>query len=117
MGARLDLVTFDSPDIERLAAFWSAAIDLHEVEREDGDRWIVLADGDDRRCLGLQRGAQRGGSVHLDLACRAEEFDAEVQRLLDLGARVLSPPRHESYGSIVNLTDPDGNAFDLCAYR
>lgn len=116
MVARFDLVTVDSPHPDALAAFWSAAIGLHEVEREDGDRWIVLADADGRRRLGIQRGDTRPGSIHLDLACEPDEFDAEFARLVGLGAVARSAVRREPYGAIVNLTDPDGNLFDLCAY-
>lgn len=116
MPARFDLVTIDSPHTERLAAFWSAALALHETEREDGDRWIVLSSTDGVRRIGLQRGAHRPGGTHLDLVCEPAEFDVEHERLVALGAAELSPPRHEPYGSIVNLADPDGNAFDLCAY-
>jgi predicted enzyme related to lactoylglutathione lyase len=54
--------------------------------------------------------------MHLDLRCAPGEFDAELGRLVELGATALQEPRREPYGSIVNLADPDGNAFDLCAY-
>lgn len=116
MPSRFDLVTIDSPHTDRLAAFWSAALALHESEREDGDRWIVLSSADGVRRIGLQRGEHRPGGTHLDLVCHPGEFAAEHARLLALGAAELRPPRHEPYGSIVNLVDPDGNAFDLCAY-
>ena len=111
-----DLVTIDSPDTDGIARFWSAALDLHEVEREDGSRWIVLADRSGTRRLGIQRGDVRTGSVHLDLACPPADFEPELTRLLGLGARQVEAARRESYGSIVNLVDPDGNPFDLCAY-
>lgn len=117
VATRFDLVTIDSPDTERLASFWRAALHLHESQREDGDRWIVLSSADGVRRIGLQRGVHRPGGTHLDLACEPDEFDAEHARLLTLGAVELAPPRHEPYGSIVHLADPDGNAFDLCAYR
>ena len=117
MATRFDLVTVDSPHTDALAGFWSAVLGLHEVEREDGDRWIVLADEDGRRRIGLQTGAARPGSMHLDLACSPDEFDGEVARIVELGATQLGPPRREPYGSIANLVDPDGNPFDLCAYR
>lgn len=117
MPARFDLVTIDSPDTDRLAAFWRAVLGLAEVEREDGSRWIVLAEPDGARRLGLQRGPHRPGGVHLDLRCEPGEFDVERERLLALGADELAPARREPYGMIVNLADPDGNAFDLCAYR
>jgi predicted enzyme related to lactoylglutathione lyase len=115
--ARFDLVTLDSPDTEAIAQFWSDAATLHEVEREDVDRWIVLADSAGVRRLGIHRGATIPGSIHLDLACSPETFEEEVARLVRLGAQRLGDPRREPYGSIVNLADPDGNCFDLCAYR
>ena len=116
MSSRFDLVTLDSPATDALARFWSAVLDLHEVEREDGDRWIVLADTDGRRRIGLQRGATRPGSVHLDVACAPDAFEQELSRIRALGAASLGEPRREPYGSIANLADPDGNPFDLCAY-
>jgi predicted enzyme related to lactoylglutathione lyase len=112
---RFDLVTIDSPGTERLAAFWCAALGLRVMEREDGDRWIVL--GDTVRRIGLQRGEHRPGGTHLDLACEPEQFDAEVTRLESLGARLVRPCRREPYGAIANMADPDGNLFDLCAYH
>lgn len=116
MGARFDLVTLDAAEPDRMARFWSAALDLVETEREDGDRWIVLASRDGVRRLGLQRGRPRPGSVHLDLVCGLDELDGEVERLAALGAVVLSPVRREPYGAIANLADPEGNLFDVCAY-
>jgi len=111
---RFDLVTIDSPSPDVLVRFWSAALGLRELEREDGDRWVVV--GDSQRRIGVQRGVHRAGGMHLDLACDVEEFDAEIRRLVSLGAHLLAPVRHESYGSIANMADPDGNPFDLCAY-
>ena len=116
MTVGFDLVTIDTPDTSRLAAFWSAALHLHEVEREDGDRWVVLADTAGVRRLGLQRGSHRASSIHLDLVCDPDEFEREVSRLQALGATLLAPARHEPYGAIANLHDPDGNPFDVCAY-
>jgi catechol 2,3-dioxygenase-like lactoylglutathione lyase family enzyme len=117
MASSFDLVTIDAVDTDATARFWSVALGLHEVEREDVDRWVVLADGDGVRRLGIQRGVTNGGSMHLDLACEPAEFDPEIERLVELGARLVAPARREAYGSIANLLDPDGNPFDLCAYR
>lgn len=116
MSTAFDLVTIDVGQTEIAAAFWSNVLGLVEVQREDGDRWIVLGDADGRRRIGLQRGPSRPGGVHLDLQCSLDEFDAEVLRLLALGAQLATPVRHESYGAIANLVDPFGYLFDLCAY-
>ena len=115
-ATRFDLVTLNSPSTHASARFWSAVAELHEVEREDVDRWIVLADRHGVRRLGIQRGPSRRGSVHVDLACDPDLFEEELRRLISLGARVLDEPRVEPYGAIANLADPDGNPFDLCAY-
>lgn len=116
MAARFDLVTFDVADPDRMAAFWAAVLGLVETEREDVDRWIVLSSPDGVRRIGLQRGAPRPGSVHLDLACDLAQFDAELERIVAAGAVLRSPVRSEPYGRIANLADPEGNLFDLCAY-
>jgi predicted enzyme related to lactoylglutathione lyase len=116
MATVFDVVTFDVAEPARISAFWRAALDLVETEREDGDRWIVLSTRDGVRRIGLQRGTPRPGTVHLDLACTLGQFDREMARLVALGATVVRAPRREPYGSIVNLTDPEGNGFDLCAY-
>jgi predicted enzyme related to lactoylglutathione lyase len=111
-----DLVTIDCERPDPLGAFWRGVLGLVELEREDGDRWQVIGHADGRRVLGFQRGAHRIGGVHLDLACPFADFAAEHARLESLGARTVRAPRHEPYGSIVNLADPEGNLFDLCAY-
>ena len=111
-----DLVTLDVASPDAAADFWKAVLGLVESEREDGDRWIVLSDVDGVRRIGLQRGIPRPGGVHLDLACSPDEFDAECRRIVELGAEMIGDPRHEPYGSIVNLRDPEGYVFDLCAY-
>lgn len=116
MAIHFDLVTLDSGAPDDLARFWAAALDLVEVEREDVDRWIVLGTRDGLRRLGIQMGTVRPGSMHLDLSCTEADFDSEMNRLLDLGAHLVGPARREAYGWIVNLTDPDGNPVDICAY-
>jgi predicted enzyme related to lactoylglutathione lyase len=116
VATRFDLVTLDVEHPDDAAAFWSEALGLVETEREDVDRWIVLSSPDGVRRIGLQRGAHRPGSVHLDLACEIDEFAPERERLLALGATETRPPRTEPYGAIANLADPEGNLFDLCAY-
>lgn len=117
MAARFDLVTLDVPDPDRSATFWQLLLGLEIGEREDEGRWVCLHDDTGVRRVGLQRGAVRPGGIHLDLACAPDEFESELQRFQDLGAVLLAPVRHESYGSIANLRDPDGHVFDLCAYH
>lgn len=116
VASTFDLVTITTRDTERLSGFYAGALGLVEVEREDGDRWIVLAEPDGRRRVGFQRGVDRPGSIHLDLRCRPDELTEEVSRLVSLGARLSTPVRTEPYGQVANLVDPAGHELDLVAY-
>ncbi len=115
VAAAFDIVTIDTPDTVGLSGFWCAVLGLVELEREDGTRWIAIGRTDGTRVLGFQIGVHRAGGTHIDLDCSLDEFDEELDRLVRLGA-VAAEPRTEPYGRIANLTDPDGNPFDLCAY-
>jgi catechol 2,3-dioxygenase-like lactoylglutathione lyase family enzyme len=115
-ASRLDIVTLNTPRTNELSKFWDDLLGLQEIEREDGDRWILLGDANGGRTMGFQRGEHVDGSIHLDLSCSTSDFPNERERILQLGAIETRPMRSEPYGLIANFADPDGNLFDLCAY-
>ncbi len=115
--AKFDLVTIDVPQPNDAAQFWSTALDLTELEREDVDRWIVIGELDGTRRIGFQRGTSRPGGVHLDLVCEYHEFSATVISLQAMGATLARPIRAEPYGSIANMVDPSGYSFDVNSYN
>jgi predicted enzyme related to lactoylglutathione lyase len=115
-ASRFDIVTLNSPRTNELSNFWAELLGLQEIEREDGDRWILLGDTNGARTMGFQRGEHVAGSVHIDLSCSTSDFPVERERILRLGAVETRPMRSEPYGLIANFADVDGNLFDLCAY-
>ena len=115
-ASRFDIVTLNSLRTNELSKFWADLLGLQEIEREDGDRWILLGDTNGGRTIGFQRGEHVDGSMHLDLSCSTRDFPAERERIMQLGAIETRPIRSEPYGLIANFADPDGNLFDLCAY-
>ena len=115
-ASRFDIVTLNSPRTNELAKFWAELLGLQEIEREDGDRWILLGNTNGGRTIGFQRGEHVAGSVHIDLSCSTSDFPNERERILRLGAVETRPMRSEPYGLIANFADVDGNLFDLCAY-
>ena len=114
--SRFDIVTLNTPRTDELSKFWAGLLGLQEIEREDGNRWILLGDSNGGRTIGFQRGEHVDGSMHLDLSCSTDDFPNERERMLQLGAIETRPMRSEPYGLIANFADPDGNLFDLCAY-
>ena len=115
-ASRLDIVTLNTPRTNELSKFWADLLGLQEIEREDGDRWILLGSSNGGRTIGFQRGEHVAGSMHVDLSCSTGDFPAERERILRLGAIETRPMRSEPYGLIANFADPDGNLFDVCAY-
>ncbi len=115
-ASHFDIVTLNTLRTDELSKFWAELLGLQEIEREDGDRWILLGDTNSGRTIGFQRGEHVDGSMHLDLSCSTGDFPNERERILQLGAIETQPMRSEPYGLIANFADLDGNLFDLCAY-
>lgn len=96
-------------DLARAMTFWTAALD--DVPREAPDKdWVVLVPGDG---AGVQLALKLVTSPvarrhHLDLY--AEDQEAEVARLLALGASRVDWRRAPDADFVV-LADPDGNRF------
>ncbi|UBU14830.1 VOC family protein [Nonomuraea gerenzanensis] len=121
--ARLRDVVVDCRHPASLARFWAAALDGYAVApydeaeltrlREQGvedpeDDPTVLVEGGPVR-LWFQRVPERKvvkNRLHLDL--EADDPDAEIARLVGLGARVWRT--HDDW---VTLLDPEGNEFCL----
>ena len=120
-GGRPDTVlaaVLDCADLDRSAEFWCGA--LGYVGPPPGTpgpyRQLLPADGDGLELLLQQVAEAKAGKnrVHLDL--RVPDLDAELARLLTLGARHTTGTLVEEDGwTWYVLADPDGNEF--CVLR
>lgn len=110
MALAVEMITFDSLDPDRLAAWWATASGGELTAVVPGE-FVVVALPSGLR-LGFQRvedptpGKNR---VHADFG--SADLDAEVARLVSLGASETG--RHDFGAEFrwVVLADPDGNAF------
>ncbi len=109
-------------DDARAAAFWGPALGyVRRPPRYDGDDWIVLEPppGVAGCPIALDVSsspAEDFPRVHLDLAAESRDLDAEVERLVGLGARRVEWAHYpDEYGPgeprYVVLADPEGNRF------
>ena len=124
---RIGDIVFDCRHPASLARFWAAALDGYEVAPYDEEELARLrANGIDDpeddpgvivECPGTKprlyfqlvpEPKAAKNRVHLDLD--AEDTEAEVERLVALGAR-----RVQDYEGWVQLADPEGNEF--CVMR
>jgi catechol 2,3-dioxygenase-like lactoylglutathione lyase family enzyme len=108
---RIGSVVIDCNDFERMFAFWREA--LRYVPRDDPeDDWVVLQDPKGNNLnVSLQRVPEpRIGKNRLHLDLYTDRQDAEVERLLSLGA-TRHPRAAEPDEDFVILEDPEGNLF------
>ena len=116
MSLTLEMTTVDCTEPQRLAAWWAEAVGGSVVPLPGAD--FVLVARENWPALGFQRvDAPTPGKnrVHMDLM--TDDLDAEVSRLIGLGATETG--RHSVDGGFrwVVLADPDGNAFCVAAPR
>ncbi|MBO3734725.1 VOC family protein [Glycomyces niveus] len=123
MASRISELILDCEDPERLAAFWCAVLDYVELGHEpDGgveigppgvgfgglQPTLILSPSTDPKPWKLP--------LHIDINPTDRDQDAELERLLALGARPadIGQTGEESWHV---LQDPEGNVFCLLRAR
>ena len=130
--ATIQNITFACEEPVRLAEFWEAAIGygrpefpeefLREIETAiergelDASGWAMLVppDGHGPRLLFQRRPKSPTESIPIHLDLHAEDREAEVERLVGLGATVVETRSHrvatvEETWTV--MRDPEGNGF------
>jgi catechol 2,3-dioxygenase-like lactoylglutathione lyase family enzyme len=123
MGSRLTEVVVDCHDPAAQATFWAAALGYHAVRTEDGQVEIAPWEREPpdlaervRRApsvptlvfVTVPEGKTIKNRVHLDVRPINCSYEAEVARLIGLGARHVDVGQGDRW---VVLADPEGNEF------
>ncbi|MFF0386405.1 VOC family protein [Streptomyces sp. NPDC004286] len=123
MACRISELVIDVADPERLAAFWSDVLGYVELGREaDGSIEIGppgVGFGGPQPTLVLSPSSDpRAGKLrlHIDVNATDRDQDAELERLLALGARPVDVGQTGEENWHV-LADPEGNEFCLLRRR
>ena len=114
MALAIGMVTTDCADPKDLATFWAEV--LSTTISGDYGAFVMLAPppaGSPVLAFQLVPEGRAGKNrLHLDLVAPAGERDAEVARLVGLGATVLGQRGGDAEGLVwTTLTDPEGNEF------
>ncbi|WP_258803794.1 VOC family protein [Pseudarthrobacter sp. NS4] len=122
MACRISELVLNCSEPDKLAEFWSAVLGYVELDREDGaieigppvagfgglQPTIILSPGNNARTGRLP--------LHIDVNPVDRDQDAELERLLALGARPADVGQTGDEQWHV-LADPEGNEFCLLRKR
>ncbi len=116
MTSRLANIAVDALDPERVAAFWCAVLDWQVLERDEGVVSIGPAGASDGGpgidVVPVPEAKTVKNRLHLDLRADGVSRDAELARLLALGARRVDVGQPPDVTWVV-LADPEANEFCL----
>ncbi|MFD9686544.1 VOC family protein [Kitasatospora sp. NPDC059146] len=117
MASLVRHVTIDCADPFALADFWAKVLDgtLAEDDNPGDPEAVVISASADLLFIRVPEGKTVKNRVHLDLQPQDRSRDEEVERLLALGATVVSDQRRPDGTGWVTLADPEGN--ELCVER
>jgi predicted enzyme related to lactoylglutathione lyase len=115
MPSQWEQVVVDAEDPARLARWWAEALG-YVIVNEEPDEVEIRRSADELPGLlftSVPEAKTVKNRLHLDL--RPEDQEAEVERLVDMGARPADIGQHEV--SWVVLADPEGNEFCVLAAK
>ncbi|MBA2529488.1 MAG: VOC family protein [Euzebyales bacterium] len=112
--SRIAVLAVDAVDPRVVADFWCEVLGWRAVE--ESDEGISIAPPDDTwptiDVLGVPERKTLKNRLHLDLRADGVSTEAELQRLLELGARRVDVGQAPDASWVV-LADPEGNEFCL----
>jgi hypothetical protein len=114
MANRITSLCIDCTDADLLAAFWCGVLDWKVTEEEDGVVRIQPGPGSREAIdfLPVPDGPKTTKNrLHLDLNATDRDQAAELERLLQLGARPVDIGQRDVSWHV--LADPEGNEFCL----
>jgi Glyoxalase-like domain len=112
-------IVVECKEFQKMMEFWMAALgyETRRASLEVDEDFVVLHDpqrkGPNISLQKVSEGPDRDYRFHFDLY--SSDLEAEVQRLLKLGARMREPAQPGR--DFVTLADPDGNPFDIVEAR
>lgn len=116
--SRIAAIAIDAVRPRVVAEFWCAVLGWEALEVDDdgdysmgpsGTAWPMID------VLGVPENKSVKNRLHFDLRADGTSTEAELQRLLDLGARRADVGQRSGVSWVV-LADPEGNEFCLLSH-
>ena len=114
MGVRWEQIVVDAHDPARLARWWAEALGYRITYEQPDEVEIRRTAEEFPGLLFVPVMDAKSGKNRLHIDLRPEDQEAEVERLVNMGARHVDVGQGEQVGWVV-LADPEGNEF--CVLR
>ncbi|GAA3087105.1 VOC family protein [Pseudonocardia yunnanensis] len=117
MTARISHLSFDALDAHAQSVFWAAVLgfaeDPDDPNEPGHEECMIFSPDGNQRVLFIEvpDAKQLKNRLHLDLEPAEGTRDAELARLLGLGATEVADRRRGDGSGWVVLADPEGNEF------
>jgi hypothetical protein len=108
MGSRWETLVVDALDPDRLARWWAEVLNFTVLREAAGEVAIGPRSGPQLVFIRVPDAKGEKNRLHLEL--RPDHQHAEVERLLDMGARHADVGQPADAPWVV-LADPEGNEF------
>jgi predicted enzyme related to lactoylglutathione lyase len=120
MASSLRNVTIDCSDPLKLAQFWAAVLGWNIYHDDDPEVLVApqfppATDGPTMLFIPVPEPRTVKNRVHVDLQPSDRTREAEVERLVELGATIVEDHRADDGTGWVWMADPEGN--DFCVER
>lgn len=106
----LNTINIDVPAalVEETVSFWSTALGAEPIQTRMA-QYTILGHAADPTRVVIQATEDAHAGVHFDV--HTDDLDAEVERLLELGASLVDPQWKDHPGKWVVMRDPAGIPF------
>jgi predicted enzyme related to lactoylglutathione lyase len=115
LSCAIGSITVDCAEPYRLAGFWSRVVGFpieDDADPEGSEVGLEPPDGHPMMLfIRVPEPKATKNRVHLDVVPKTATRDAEVERILGLGARLVDDRRTPEGTGWVVLADPEGNEF------
>jgi predicted enzyme related to lactoylglutathione lyase len=112
--ANIDVV-LDCSDPQKLATFWSGALDYRLLGSTDQYVVLVPKEGVKPPLIFQLVPEPKNGKNRMHIDILTDDIEREAARLEELGARRLDPAAKEEHGTRwIPMVDPEGNEFCVC---
>jgi Glyoxalase-like domain len=118
MACKFSELVIDSVHPERIARWWANVLDYRITEADDEQVEISGPPGAGPTLVFVRVPETKSvkNRLHIDVSPTDREKEAELERLLELGAERVDVGQGDDAGWVV-LRDPEGNEFCLLGWR